>query len=216
MNASNDAKADLKRYLQSTRSALLWKLEGLSERQMREPHTPTGMNLLGIVKHCANVEVGYFGETFGREWPHPEQVVTEAQWSQDTQADWFATAAESSEDIVDLYLRIWAFADETIDALPLDAEGTVAHWPEGRNTVTLHQMLIHVLTDVTRHAGHADIIREQTDGDTGLSQNNTNMPDDVDWPAYVEKLRQLAIASDAQTPAAAADDRARKQPLRQQ
>lgn len=77
-------------------------------------------------------------------------------------------------------------------------------------------MLIHVLTDVTRHAGHADIIREQTDGDTGLSQNNTNMPDDVDWPAYVEKLRQLAIASDAQTPAAAADDRARKQPLRQQ
>ena len=55
------AKADLQRYLQAARDALLWKLEGLSEYDVRRPMTPTGTNLLGLVKHLAYVEMGYFG-----------------------------------------------------------------------------------------------------------------------------------------------------------
>ena len=64
-----DPKDVLKDYLQGARDTLTWKLEGLSERNQRLPRTPTGMNLLGIVKHALNTEVVYFGPTFGREWP---------------------------------------------------------------------------------------------------------------------------------------------------
>jgi hypothetical protein len=56
-----DAKADLHRYLQSGREVLLWKLDGLGEYDIRRPLTPTGTNLLGIVKHVASVELEYFG-----------------------------------------------------------------------------------------------------------------------------------------------------------
>jgi hypothetical protein len=67
-----DAKADLQRYLQVAREALLWKLEGLSEYDVRGPLTPTGTNLLGLVKHLAYVEMGYFGVTFGRPVEHAQ------------------------------------------------------------------------------------------------------------------------------------------------
>lgn len=70
-------KADLQRYLQSARDALLWKLEGLSEYDVRRPLTPTGTNLLGLVKHAAGVELGYFGDTFGRpsaRWCPPSRT----------------------------------------------------------------------------------------------------------------------------------------------
>ncbi len=64
--SDESAKSDLRYYLQSARDALLWKLEGLSEYDVRRPHTPTGTNLLGLVKHVAGVELGYLGDTFGR------------------------------------------------------------------------------------------------------------------------------------------------------
>lgn len=70
---SDDLKSVLHRYLQNSREALLWKLEGLDERQPRLPRTPTGTSLLGIVKHMVNVEIGYFSDRFGRAWPTPEE-----------------------------------------------------------------------------------------------------------------------------------------------
>jgi hypothetical protein len=63
------AKADLQRYLQQGRDALLWKLDGLSEYDVRRPMTPTGTNLLGVVKHVASCEAWYLGDTFGRRTP---------------------------------------------------------------------------------------------------------------------------------------------------
>src|SRR3954468_24565642 len=98
--ASADPKAELKLYLQAARDALLWKLDGLSEYDIRRPLTPTGTNLLGLVKHVASVELGYFGETFGR--PHGESLpwfVEDAE----PNADLWATAGESREEIVGLY-----------------------------------------------------------------------------------------------------------------
>lgn len=184
----SDPKDVLKSYLQGARDTLLWKLEGLSERDQRLPRTPTGMNLLGLVKHALNWEVVYFGPTFGREWPSPEELVP--VHGTDPQADWYATALESSVDLVDLYRRVQAFADETIDALPLDAIGHVAHW--GGADVTLHQVMVHMIVDLQRHAGHADIVREQIDGSVGLLRGNSNLPDDPDWPVYVAKLTALA------------------------
>jgi Protein of unknown function (DUF664) len=67
-----DEKAQLHLYLRRGREALLWKLDGLSEYDIRRPFTPTGTNLLGLVKHVASGELGYFGDVFGR--PFGEKV----------------------------------------------------------------------------------------------------------------------------------------------
>ena len=65
----------------------------------------------------------------------------------------------------------------------------VAAWPKD---VTLQRVIVHVIYDLARHAGHADIMREQYDGATGWQRDNTNVPDGYDWSAYVGKLTALA------------------------
>src|SRR4051794_29175878 len=88
----DEAKAVLHRYLRMSRDDLIWMLEGLSERDARLPRTPTGNSLLGVVKHCLNVEAGYFGPTFGRAFPTPHELVPTALLDEDPQADWYARA----------------------------------------------------------------------------------------------------------------------------
>jgi uncharacterized damage-inducible protein DinB len=188
-----DAKAALQLYLQEARDALLWKLEGLGERDLRLPRTPTGTNLLGIVRHVANVEIDYFGPTFGREWPdpdHPLRVGDEAA-DADTQADWWVPADVSAADVVELYRQVWAFSDATIADLPLDARGAVPWWPEDHRDVSLVRIIVHVISDTTRHAGHADILREDIDGAAGMGVSSTNLPD-LDWSAYTARLTAVA------------------------
>ncbi|GGO08636.1 DinB family protein [Microbispora bryophytorum] len=184
-------KNDLHRYLQAARDALLWKLDGLSEYEVRRPLTPTGTNLLGLVKHLAGVEAGYFGETFGRPFGEP------LPWTEDDaedNADMWATADESRDDIVGLYHRVWQHADGTIDTLALDAPGHVRWWPDERSEVTLHQILVHVIAETNRHAGHADIVRELIDGEAGLRDGNLNLPsgDQEWWESYRNRLEQTA------------------------
>lgn len=184
-------KADLHRYLQSGRQALLWKLEGLSEYDIRRPLTPTGTNLLGVVKHVASVELGYFGETFGRPSAEP------LPWFADDaepNADMWATADESREQIIALYHRTWAHSDATIDALELDAVGHVPWWPAERKEVTLHRILVHMIAETHRHAGHADIVRELIDGAAGLRPDNDNMApgDQAWWESYRSRLQRVA------------------------
>ena len=187
----SDPKADLRRYLQVARDALLWKLERLSEYDVRRPMVPTGTNLLGLVKHVASMEAGYFGETFGR--PFDERL----PWLDDgaePNADMWATAEESREQIIGLYHRVWAHSDATIDALPLDAIGHVPWWPPEHNEVTLHRILVHMIAETDRHAGHADIIRELIDGAVGLRAESDNMaPGDAAWwENYRSRLEQAA------------------------
>src|SRR5579872_2391273 len=118
----SDVKADLHCYLQDAREALLWKLEGLSEYDVRRPLVPTGTNLLGLVKHVTAVEIGYFGDTFGR--PGADQM----PWDEsDPMSDMFAFPEESREILIALYRRTWAHSDATIDALPLDTTGHAGH-----------------------------------------------------------------------------------------
>jgi uncharacterized damage-inducible protein DinB len=185
----SDPKADLQHYLQVARDALLWKLDGLGEYDIRRPMTPTGTNLLGLVKHVAGVELGYFGDTFGR--PAPERL----PWSEEEpNSDMWATADESREQIVELYRRAWAHADATIGALALDATGRVPWWPEDRSEVTLHQILVHVIAETNRHAGQADITRELIDGAAGLRADNDNLPpaDRAWWEGYRSQLERVA------------------------
>ncbi|WP_406101377.1 DinB family protein [Streptomyces sp. NBC_01003] len=181
---ASEPKADLHFYLQSARDALMWKLEGLSEYDIRRPLTPTGTNLLGLVKHVASVELGYLGDTFGRPTGESLPWVEE---SAELNADMWATADESREFIVELYRRAWAHADATIDALPLDTVGKVPWWPSGRDEVTLNHAVVRVIADTHRHAGHADIIRELVDGAAGMSKGNDSMASDD--PAWWEEHR---------------------------
>lgn len=186
-----DLKADLHRYLQIGREALLWKLDGLSEYDVRRPVVRTGTNLLGLVKHVATVDAGYFGAVFDRPFEEPMPWIgPEAE----PNADMWATANETREQIVDLYRRVWAHSDATIDRLGLDASGHVPWWPEDRREVTLHRILVHVATETHRHAGHADIVRELIDGAVGLRADNDNMApgDDPWWSEYRDRLERVA------------------------
>lgn len=184
-------KEYLKRDLQVAREAILWKLDGLSEYDARRPLTPTGTNLLGLVKHLASMEIGYFGETFGRPWEEPLPWFDEGA---EPNADMWATADESRGEIVGLYRRAWAHADETIDSLPLDAEGQVPWWPAERRTVTLQRIVVYVIAETARHAGHADIVRELIDGAAGLRLGNDNMPsgDAAWWESYRGRVEGAA------------------------
>lgn len=189
--SDSSQKQDLQRYLQTARDAVVWKLDGLSEYDVRRPMVSTGTNLLGLVKHLASVELGYFGETFGRASNEPlPWLEAEAE----PNADMWATATESRVEIVDLYRRAWAHSDATITALPLDALGRVPWWPDDRSEVTLHKILVHVIAETNRHAGHADIVRELIDGTVGVRQDNDNMAqgDATWWDSYRSRLESVA------------------------
>jgi hypothetical protein len=187
-------KQQLHRYLTNTREAVMWKVEGLSEYDVRRPLTPTGTNLLGLVKHLAVGESWYFGAVFERPFePH-------LSWWDDEQpegADMWATASESRVLILDTYRAAIAHADRTISALDLDATGHVPWWPEPE--VTLHAVLVHVLAETSRHAGHADILREQLDGSAGFRPDNTNVPshDEQWWSDHRSQVEAAARAAQA-------------------
>jgi uncharacterized damage-inducible protein DinB len=187
-------KADLHRYLQVGREALVWKLEGLSEYDIRRPMTPTATNLLGIVKHVASVEAGYLGAVMGRPFTEPLPWFDEDAEAND---DMWATAEETREDIVGLYRRVWTHSDATIEALDLTAVGRVPWWPEGRNEVTLHRLLVHMIAETHRHAGHADIVREGIDGAAGLRADNSNLfeGDAAWWSDYRDRVEASARAA---------------------
>ncbi|NQX12337.1 DinB family protein [Microbacteriaceae bacterium VKM Ac-2855] len=188
----NVEKQTLLKYLQEGRDALLHKLDGLGEYDIRRPLVPTGTNLLGIVKHTASTEAGYLGDVFGRPFSEALPWMDE---DGEPNADMWATAVQSREWVVDFYRRVWAHSDATVAALPLDASGRVPWWttPE----VTLHRVLIHMIAETHRHAGHADIVRELIDGRAGLRSPGDNLPpvDEAWWAAYVARLEAVARAA---------------------
>jgi uncharacterized damage-inducible protein DinB len=150
-------KENLHFSLNRHRDVVLWKIEGLDDEDLRRPMTPSGTNLLGLVKHLAAVEYGWFCETFGRE-TEPLPFVEE-----DPDADLRVTAQEAAADIVAFYGRARAAADKAIEELDLEATGTA--W--SGDTVSLRWVLIHMIEETARHTGHMDILRELIDGATG-------------------------------------------------
>jgi uncharacterized damage-inducible protein DinB len=189
--AESDEKADLLRYLQIARESLVWKIDGLSEYEIRRPIVPTGTNLLGLIKHSASVELGYFADSFGRPSNEPRPWLDD---DAEVDADMWATPDESRDDIVDFYKRAWEHSDATINALALDAVASVPWWPEDRRQTTLHRLLVHVISETNRHAGHADILRELIDGSIGLRADNSNLAstDPAYWDRQRERIEQAA------------------------
>lgn len=185
-----DEKAMLRSYLDAGREAVRWKAEGLAEHDLRRPMTSTGTNVLGVIKHLATMELGYFGEVFGR----PSGIPT--PWMEpdaEFDADLWATADESSAWVLDLYDRACAHADSTIDALALDSPGSVPWWPSGE--VTLHRILVHMAYETARHAGHADIVREMLDGLAGDGDGNLAAKTPDEWATWRAHLVDIAQRS---------------------
>ncbi|MER5740516.1 MULTISPECIES: DinB family protein [unclassified Streptomyces] len=184
------AKETLHGRLRRDREALLWKLDGLSEYDTRRPLTATGTNLLGLVKHVATVEARYFGEVFDR--PSPEPLT---RWQDADGGDQWADENETRDQIVGFYRRTWEHADATIDGLPLDAPGHVPWWPEPHSRTNLFAVLVHVLGETVRHAGHADILREGLDGRTGLRAEHEGRIDEEARAAHRAKIERAARAA---------------------
>ena len=181
------AKDNLHGRLRRDREALLWKLDGLSEYDARRPLTATGTNLLGLVKHVATVEARYFGEVFDR--PSLESL---SRWQDSDGSDQWATEDETREQIIGFYRRTWEHSDATINELPIDAPGHVPWWPEPHADTNLFAVLVHVLGETIRHAGHADILRESLDGRTGLRPEHEKQIDEEACAAHRAKIEQAA------------------------
>ncbi len=179
-----DVKEQLWGHLRSSRSRLLATLDGLSEYELRRPMTPTGTNLLGLVKHLAGEEYGYLGESFGRPPAEPPT------WFRDdpyTEIDFWATPDESSDYILGTYRQARDHADATIAELDLDSPGHVAHW--ARHETTLGALMILMAGETAQHVGHAEIVRELIDGRVG-SQAAT----DPDF--WQRRLAEIQAAAD--------------------
>ena len=178
---------DLRHYLQQARDGLVGALHGLSEYDVRRPLTPSGTNLLGLVKHVVGIELGYLVECVGRPAPT-------LPWNEDGSvwdgADMWATADETREYLLTLYRTAWRHSDESITAVPLDAPASVPWWPEERRTTTFGHLLIRVTAETAQHAGHADIVRELIDGRGGRDADDIG--DAEHWAAYVARIQAAA------------------------
>ena len=183
---TGDEKSLLHTHLKVSRDLLIWKIEGLSEADRRRAMTPTGNNLIGIVKHLTGVEGAYFCDAFGRERPSlgwesdPDMAVGEP-------SDMYATPEETSEELIAEYRAATAAADRSIEELDLDATGR----HHMGITVSLRWMLLVVLLDTARHAGHADIMRELIDGQAGFQRDWPGVPDgdDEHHAKYLARVR---------------------------
>ena len=156
---TGNEKESLRASLDRHRDVVLWKLEGLDDEQLRRPMVPSGTNLLGLVKHLASVEYGWFCETFGRE----SDAVPFDELEDDPEADMRAEPHETTADIVAYYGRARSAADKVTDELDLEVTGT-AWFGEA---VSMRWVLIHMIEETARHSGHMDIMRELIDGATG-------------------------------------------------
>jgi hypothetical protein len=186
------AKEYLHSDLRGIRAVMLWKLDGPGEYEIRCPLTSTGTNLLGLVKHLSLCESRYFGEVFDRPYPEPLP-----RWDDAGKrgTDMWATEHETREEIIDRYRRVWEHSDATITALDIDSPGYVPWWP--RPNVKLFNILVHMLTETSRHAGHADILREQLDGSTGSAAEHANRQRGAAfWEARRATIERAARAAD--------------------
>lgn len=162
-------------------------VDGLDEYSLRRPMTPSGTNLLGVVKHLIGIEAGYLGVCLGRPFEQPLPWIGAESTPN---SDMWATATESSGYILDLYRDVCAHSDAVLVDLGLDAPAEVPWWPIGSRTTTAGALLARVLEDTAMHAGQLQILRELIDGQAG--SDHADAGDDQWWSDYVARLEDLA------------------------
>jgi Protein of unknown function (DUF664) len=180
--------AHLLRYLQQGRDSVLRGLEGLDEYDSRRPLTPSGSNILGLVKHLAGIETMSLGECVGR--PSPLQLPWVDDGSIWDGADMWATPDQSREYIVGLYRQAWKHSDESVEALSLEAPAHVPWWPVEKQDTTLGHLLVRLVAETAQHAGHIEIMRESIDGQG--SRDHDDIGDAAFWSGYVTRVQAAA------------------------
>ena len=150
-------KETLLGFLDNNRAVMVWKLEGLSEKDARRPMVESGTSALGLVKHLAWVEYWWFAFNFaGEEVDFP--------WSDDDpDADFRIEEDETIADIVTLYEDAVSHSNMIMDDAGLD---DIAENDE-RGQRSMRWIIGHMVEETARHAGHADIVRELIDHKTG-------------------------------------------------
>ena len=214
-DAARAAQAHLHQCLRWARAEVLPKLDGLDEYDVRRPMTRTGTNLLGVVKHLAFYEASYFGFVFGRPYPEPMPTVDQSFHNEDLM---WVPADETREQVIDGYRRACRHADDTIEALPLDAVGRVPWW--GANDVPLFSVLAHMLGETRQHLGHMDLIREELDGRIGEDVEALSPEQEADFARRWRRTERAArVAGHRFTPpgftppTSLVDERFRLEPL---
>ena len=139
-----DEKTTLQGFLNYLRDAIAAKVTGVPEPQVREPGVASGTNLLGLIKHLTAVERYYFLGEQVRSWP----------------GTFKPTAKDTIEGVLAGYRQAVADANAVIDGY----DDLTRAAPGGQS---MRWLLTHMIEETGRHAGHADIIREQIDGATG-------------------------------------------------
>jgi uncharacterized damage-inducible protein DinB len=152
---TGDEKTMLSAFLDRYRETMIWKLQGLSKEQASRRLVPSETTLLGVVKHLAYVERGWFqGDFAGDEITFP--------WAEGApESDFVINPSDTIESIIALYQGEIARSREIIERSSLD---DLSHEADPH---TLRWILIHMIEETARHAGHADILRELTDGAVG-------------------------------------------------
>ena len=156
---AGDEKAMLSAFLDRYRETILWKLDGLTTEQASARLVPSASTLLGIVKHLAYVERGWFpiyfaGGPVNYPWPENEP---------DQDIDFRVSATDTIESVSALYEQEIARSREIVDGASLDDLSK----EQDRGPRTLRWIMVHMIEETARHAGHADILRELTDGAIG-------------------------------------------------
>ncbi len=153
----------LEAFLDFYRTVLARKLAGVSDAAAREIRTPTGMSLGGIVRHMAGVEQWWFIEALHGTGPRYDW--TDAEYEADRDCEWKLDESHTVEHVLAYYERACAEARAAAAGVSMDAVAALPTIAERGNT--LRWIYVHMIEETARHAGHADILREQIDGATG-------------------------------------------------
>jgi uncharacterized damage-inducible protein DinB len=138
-------------YLNKMRDAVVRTSEGLTDKQQRSPGVPSGTNLLGLIQHLAGVEKHWFQRVFLGE-------------DLDTDDSMDVPADVSRDEVVAAYREAGTRSDEIVRGCPdLSTMAKIAN-PGEDHKGSLRRIVAHMIEETARHAGHADILREQLDG----------------------------------------------------
>lgn len=152
-------RAQLQWFLTMQRDLILWKVDGLDDEQLQTPHPPSTLTLIGLVKHLTRVERSWLQEDLlGPEnvlLPHPNDK-------------WHLEPGETCQGIIDDYVAAVRDSDRITAGISLDSALADPH--PMQQGVTLRWALFHMIEEVARHVGQADLIREAIDGAVGQNR----------------------------------------------
>ncbi|MDQ1625941.1 MAG: hypothetical protein QOJ49_1439 [Actinomycetota bacterium] len=163
-----DEATTLRAFLDYHRDTLRWKCSGLTQEQLAQSLAPSDMTLGGMMKHLAVVESGWFEETFagGTQMPPFDTV----DWDADRDWEWHTAKDDTPEQLLALFdeacRRADAVLDQALAGPGLDAESVTKDRREG-TPFSLRWIVVHMIEEYARHNGHADLIRQSIDGETG-------------------------------------------------